>query len=99
MKKQIALFIYVLILLVPAAQAQTPASTPWNMYTVKGEQFSIALPALPALQTFKDTRKFSDKERKRNLLRCIVNGVVYTIQTIENTKPRLTLEAFVQEQA
>jgi len=99
MKDQIPLFVFVLIMLVPAARAQTPASAPWNMYTVKGEQLSIALPALPALQIFKDTGKFSEKERKRNLLRCSLKGVVYSVQTIENTKPRLTLEDFTQQQA
>jgi len=99
MKLKISLFVCVLILIVSAAVAQTPLSTPWNMYTVKGEQLSIALPAPPLLQAFKDTRKFSDKERKRNLLTVTVKGVVYSVQTIENTNPRLTLKAFAQEQA
>lgn len=99
MKIKIPLLVCALLLIMPAAQSQTPAKAPWNVYTVKGEQLSIALPALPALQTFKDTRRFSDKERKRNLLRCSVKGVVYSIQTIENIRPRMTLEAFVQEQA
>jgi len=99
MKIKIPLLVCALILIVPIARSQTPAKAPWNLYTVKGEQLSIALPALPALQTFKDTRRFSDKERKRNLLRCSVKGVVYSVQTIENIRPRMTLEAFVQEQA
>ena len=98
MKNQIPLFLFVLILLVPSARAQTPGRVSWNMYTVKDEDLSIMLPARPALQTFKDTG-FSQKQRKRNLLSCSVKGVVYSIQTIENIKPQLTLEAFAQQQA
>ena len=99
MKLQISLFVFSVILLVPAARAQTPASVPWTVYTIKGEQLSIALPVPPTLQTFKDAPELSDKERKRNLLTCSVTGVVYSIQTIENIKPRLTLEEFVRQQA
>ena len=99
MKNQISLFVFLLFLMVPAAQAQTPADTPWNIFTVKGEQVSIALPVLPALQTFNDARTPRQKDRKRNVLRCSVKGVAYTIHLVENTKPRLTLDAFIQEQA
>ena len=98
MKNRISQFIFALILIVPTVAAQTPGDAPWGIYTVKGERISIALPALPALQTFNDTRKPSKKDRKRNVLRCAVGGVVYTIHLVENTKPRLSLEAFIQEQ-
>jgi TonB family protein len=82
---------------VPAAQAQTPPSTPpWNVYTIKGEDVSVVLPELPSLQTFKEMRKSA--QSKRNIMYCTVKGVSYTVQVLENSKPRLTLEAFIQEQ-
>lgn len=99
MKPQVSLFVCALFLFVTTARAQTPdREIGWNTYTIKGEHLSVALPSLPALQTFKDTRTFSDKQRKRNLLRCSAKGIVYSVQTIENTKPLLTLEDFVRQQ-
>lgn len=100
MKIKISLLTFFLILLVPAARAQKPPKdTPWSIYTIKGERISVVLPAVPALQTFNDTRTSLQKDRKRNILRCSIGGVVYTIQLVENTKPRATLESFIQEQA
>jgi TonB family protein len=100
MKIKISLIICALLLIVPAARAQTPPKkAPWSIYTVKGERISIALPAVPALQTFNDTRTASQQARKRNILRCAIEGVVYTVHVVENTKPRATLDSFIKEQA
>lgn len=100
MKIKISLFVCALVLIVPAARAQAPAKkAPWSIYTIKGERVSIALPAVPALQTFSDTRTPPQKERKRNILRCSILGVVYTVHVVENTKPRATLDSFIKEQA
>lgn len=93
-----SLAVLALILIVHAALAQTPAKAPWNLYTIKGERISVALPVLPALQTFKQTRMPSKKDYKRNVISCSVNRVLYTIHLVENTKPPLTLDAFIQEQ-
>jgi hypothetical protein len=93
------LFVCALILIVPAARAQTPPITPWNVYTIKGERLSISLPRLPSLQTFKETRKPPRNDRKRNVVSCAVKGVNYTVQVMDNPKPRLTLETFIQAQA
>jgi len=98
MKLKISLFVCALILIVPAAVAQTSPNSPWALYTVKGERFAVALPAVPTLQTFKETTQ-SQKDRRRRLVRCSIGGVVYSVQLIENVKPRLTLEKFIQEQA
>ncbi len=99
MKIKISLVVCALILMVPAARAQTPPSTPWNVYTIKGERLSIVLPALPSLQTFNDTRKPPQNNRKRNLIYCSVKEVSYTVHVMENPKPRLTLDTFIQDQA
>jgi len=99
MRVKISLFVCALFLIVPAARAQTPPSTPWNVYTIKGEGLSIVLPALPALQTFKETRNSPQKDRKRSVLNCSVKGVNYAVHVMENVKPRVTLETFVDQEA
>ena len=99
-KNLIVLLVCVLILIVPSVQAQTPSNAPaWNTYTIKGERLSIALPALPALETSIETRTGSQKDRQRRVIKCSVKGVLYTIQVVENPKPRMPLETFIQEQA
>ena len=101
MKKFLFLFaLLILILIVPSVRSQTPANAPqWSMYTIKGERLSIALPALPALETSREPRTGSQKDRQRRVIRCAVKGVLYTIQVVENAKPRMPLETFIQEQA
>jgi TonB family protein len=96
MKNLISLFVFALILVVPAALAQTPAK-PWNLYTIKDEQISIGLPVVPWLLSFTETRKPPEKDRKRNVITCSAKGVIYTIYVTENTEPKLTLETFIQE--
>jgi len=86
------------LLVVPAVNAQTQNPPPWNLYTVKGERFSIALPALPAMETSKETRARPQKDRQRRVIKCSSKGVVYVIHIVENPKPRLSLESFIQEQ-
>lgn len=98
MKKLISLFACTLILGVPAAHAQK-SDVIWSLYTIKGEHFSVALPTLPAMQTTKEGRARPQKDRKRHILKTSANGVVYIIHVVENPKPRLSLETFIQEQA
>jgi len=87
----------VLLLAVPgAAQIQQPL--PWTIYTVKGEQLSIALPRLPGVETSTETRTRPQKDRQKLVIRCSSKGVVYVVNIVENPKPRLSLESFIQEQ-
>ena len=65
----------------------------WKRYTVKGEQFSVALPTLPAM----DYRKVSlarQGERLEISLGSYANGVVYTVFVFENVSPRQSLNLF-----
>lgn len=82
----------------PAANAQRADIPPWTVYTIKGEDFAIALPMLPLMQTSEETRARPLKDRRRRVLKSSVGGIVYTIQIVENPKPRLSLETFIQEQ-
>jgi len=98
MNKRISLLICVLIVAVTAARTQTQSTPAWNLYTVKGERLSVALPALPAMETSKESRARPQKDRQRRVIKCSSKGVVYTIHIVENPKPRLSLESFIQEQ-
>jgi TonB family protein len=86
------------MLAVAAARPQTPDAQRWSVYTVKGERFSVALPILPAVQTSKETRAQPQKDRQRLIIKCSARGIAYTIHIVENPKPRLPLESFIQEQ-
>ena len=96
MKKLLSLLACTLILSGPVANAQS--STPWSLYTIKGERLTVPLPRVPAMQTSKEVRARPLKDRTRRLLKTSARGVVYTIHIVENPKPRLSLEAFIQEQ-
>ena len=98
MNKRISLLICVLIVTVTPARTQTQSTPAWNLYTVKGERLSVALPALPAMETSKESRARPQKDRQRRVIKCSSKGVVYTIHIVENPKPRLSLESFIQEQ-
>ena len=98
MTLRISLFVCALILIVPAALAQTPDTRPWKKYSVKGERLSISLPELPVLQTYIETRTPPLKDRKRYVLWGWANPINYTIHVVENTKATLTLDAFIREE-
>ena len=77
-----------------------PQSDPlsWNRYTVKGEEFSVRLPTLPAMTTTKVFRSGDYKEQVQRLLETSFEGVHYNIQVLENPQPRQSLEQFIAEQ-
>src|SRR5215218_7765464 len=78
-------FLFCTLLLLPfdaAAQSEGMAPPPsaWKRYSVRGEEFSIILPARPAMTTEKQTRNlFLREERTRRQLGVYADGVVYMI--------------------
>jgi|KBSSwiStaDraftv2_1062776.scaffolds.fasta_scaffold424265_2 TonB family protein len=85
---------------VPAQSRGTPAPrSKWQTYTASGEEFSIALPTLPAMNTvdkFIETLQASRRERQFG---AYADGVAYVIYTYENPKPQQSLEAFIEERS
>ena len=96
MQKLTSLLVFSLILSAPSAIAQK--SIPWSLYTIKGEDLTVPLPRVPTMQTSKESRARPQKDRKRRILKTSANGVVYTIHVVENPKPRLSLNEFIDEQ-
>src|SRR3982751_3287154 len=66
----------------------------WGRYTVKGEEFSVTLPTVPAMTTAKVPRS-DGKYRIERFLTTSLDGVFYSIEVFENPKPRQPLEEFI----
>ena len=99
--KQISLVLCTLVLVAGGTKAQTTVqseSTPWQTYTMKGEDFSVEMPILPALHTETEYLDWSQKSRKKHILAAYADGVVYVLHVFENPKPRQSLDSFIEAQ-
>jgi TonB family protein len=97
--KQISLVLCTLVMVVSGTKAQTTTqseSTPWTEYTIQGEDFSVAMPNLPALHTETEYLDSIDKSRKKHILAAYADGVVYVLHVFENPKPRQSLDSFIE---
>ena len=74
-----------------AAQEISTSQPNWTRYTVKGEEFSINLPTQPALTTYALTRR-EPKEIWERHLGAYVDGVVYTIYSLDDGNPKKALK-------
>jgi TonB family protein len=70
----------------------------WPRYTVKGEEFSIALPVPPSMTTRKVPLAGTNKNRVERVIQTTINNIDYTIYIYENPKPEQSLEDFIREQ-
>lgn len=100
--KRTLLLLSLLFAVVSSAVGQEPGmeagEVEWRRYTVKGEEFSVALPLSPRMRTAQVARKSDGKVRVQKYLKAIVNGVYYTIEVFENPEPKQSLEEFADEQ-
>ena len=90
---QISAFAFTLTLLV----SNTGAQTDWQKYTVKNEQFSVALPSPPAVDL--KWREDSSGERKELTLSRFADGVLYLIHVVENPRPKKSLSSFMKDRS
>lgn len=92
------ILIIVCLLFFTNANAQTPSqsdSSPWKRYSVRDEQFSVALPTLPAMHTSRLFFEPTRTDRTQRLLGSYADGVVYSILVLENPKRLESLEEFI----
>ena len=89
---RIPMLVCVLMLLANSAGAQTT----WKRYSVKNEQFSVALPTLPAMD-YRKVRLGLLGDRLEISMGSYANGVVYTVFVFENRWPRRSLDSFSDE--
>jgi TonB family protein len=106
MKTKLPLLLCILFL-AGAVKAQTPSgigpargfrAATWPRFTIKGEEFSVALPRTPAMTTRKAPITGTNKNRKERVLQASAGGVDYWIYIYENPKPGQTLDEFIREQ-
>ena len=71
-------------------------SASWLRYTVKGEEFSIELPTHPAMTTYKQPGRGIRRDRQERNLGAYADGVVYTIESLEDGDPGGALKAFIE---
>lgn len=105
--KRILLTACALLLVTPAITGQilerdarnmpAPALT-WQSYTVKGEEFSVALPTVPAMSSGTALHPRLQKFRVERHLQASLDGVVYSIDVVENVQHGQSLEDFIAEQ-
>ena len=84
----------VLLLVAPAVAGQST----WQTYTVKGEEFSVKLPTLPAMTSSVRLHPRLQKYRVERHLNTLLDGVAYSVDVIENQETGQSLEDFVAEQ-
>ena len=83
------------MLLAGSAGAQTDPSE-WHRYTVKDEQFSVALPVPPSTH-IAVIRGDPRGERLEITLSSFAGGVVYLVHVFENRSPKKSLSTFIKE--
>ena len=77
--------------------SSTTALSDWKTYMVKGEEFSVSLPDVPAMTTQTvDVSRFV-KDRKQRVIGAYADGVVYSIYTFDNPNRRQSLDDLIAE--
>ena len=92
--KRLPLFVLPLLLIVTSAQAQTAPS--WKLYTISGEDFSVALPNLPAFHTTYLWDAKNGKTRRMFSLGAYADGLVYVVYVYENPNRQQSLDSFLK---
>lgn len=82
-----------------AQAANAPESAHWKRYTVKGEEFSVTLPTLPAMTSNKAFSEVIGQWRLERVLVTSADGVAYSIYACDNSKRRQSLKDFIADQA
>ena len=72
-------------------------SSSWTRYKVKGEEFSIELPTHPAMTTYKKHRWGIRKDRTELQLGAYADGVVYTINSLDDGDASEAFRASIEE--
>ena len=105
MKKQLSLLVC-LLWAATAAMAQPQSGAPvspakqaeisaWKRYKAEGERFSVSLPTVPAMTTYRTLLREQRKTRRQRSIGVYADGTVYSIFTSENVGQ--SLNDFIRE--
>ena len=100
---RIVLLLWTLLLVTPVVAVQEPdkqsAQPAWPTYTVNGEEFSVALPTMPAMVSGTVLHPRLQKYRVERHLSTLLDGVMYNVDVVENPESMQSLEDFINEQS
>jgi TonB family protein len=103
-KKQLSLLVCLVWAATAMAQPQSPAPvlpakqaelSAWKRYKVENERFSVSLPTVPAMTTFRSLLWEQRKTRRQRGIGVYADGTVYSISTSENVGQ--SLNDFIRE--
>lgn len=98
MKSVLFLFCTLLLLAVDAMAQPANQPQPWKRYTIRRGEFSVTLPAPPAMATRKEMVMRLAKERQLRTLGSYADGLVFTVLCVENTSPRESVEDYLEKE-
>ena len=73
-------------------------SSPWKRYTIRREEFSVMLPAPPAMDSRKVMMMQLGKERQQHTLGAYADGLAFTVLCVENSSPRESLDDYLERE-
>jgi TonB family protein len=91
-----SLFLSCTLLLVAVDVLAQPAS--WKRYTIRREEFSVMLPAPPAMDSQTVMVMQFGKERQQHTLGAYADGLVFTVLCVENSSPRESVEDYLERE-
>jgi TonB family protein len=80
-----------------AASSASPAFDEWKSYAVKGEEFSVSLPVVPAMSTQTVRVLKLNKDREQRIIGAYADGVVFAIYSFENPGRRQSIADVIAE--
>jgi TonB family protein len=79
----------------PVSPAKQAGLSTWKRYKVEGERFSVSLPTVPAMTTYRTLIREQRKTRRQRNIGVYADGTVYSIFTSENVGQ--SLNDFIRE--
>ena len=90
------LFLSCALLLVAADVLAQPSQ--WKRYTIRREEFSVMLPAPPAVASRKVMVMQLAQERQQHTLGAYADGLAFTVLCVENSSPRESLDDYLERE-
>jgi TonB family protein len=84
------------LLLVAVDVLAQPA--PWQRYTIRREEFSVMMPAVPAMATKKAVVMRLGRERVIHTLGAYADGLAFTVLCVDNSSPRESLDDYLERE-
>jgi len=95
LQKRIVLLLCLWLLVAGDALAQ-PAT--WKRYTIRGEEFSVMLPAPPVTSSRKTVVMRLGKAQQQRTLGAYADGLAFTVLCVENVGPRESLDDYLEQE-